>query len=102
MEIKKDVFLCYRRRGAQTAKLFKQYLEEKRFPGSIWYSDVEVNGDYAIDVRLIRNAEDKNKISEYRNIARDVKNSYYIIKKKLAIAISLRRNEILKGIELDE
>jgi hypothetical protein len=52
--------------------------------------------------RLIRNAEDKNKISEYRNIARDVKNSYYIIKKKLAIAISLRRNEILKGIELDE
>jgi hypothetical protein len=51
---------------------------------------------------LIRNAEDKNKISEYRNIARDVKNSYYIIKKKLAIAISLRRNEILKGIELDE
>ena len=44
--------------------------------------------------RLIRDTEDTNKIREFRNAARDEKNRYYLIKKKLAIAISLRRNEI--------
>ena len=44
--------------------------------------------------RLIRDTEDTNKIREFRNVARDEKDRYYLIKKKLAIAISLRRNEI--------
>ena len=44
--------------------------------------------------RLIRDTEDTNKIREFRNAARDEKDRYYLIKKKLAIAISLRRNEI--------
>ena len=44
--------------------------------------------------RLISDTEDTNKIREFRNAARDEKDRYYLIKKKLAIAISLRRNEI--------
>lgn len=53
-----DVFLCYRRRGAQTAKLFKRYLVEKSFPGAVWYSDAEVLGNYRNDIdELVNDAE---------------------------------------------
>ena len=55
---KVDVFLCYRRPGAQTAKLFKRYLMERNFPGSVWYSDSEPLGNYKSDIpRLIDEAE---------------------------------------------
>ena len=30
-----DVFICYRRYGAQTAKLFKRYLVAHNFPGKV-------------------------------------------------------------------
>lgn len=53
-----DVFICYRRYGAQTAKLFKRYLTAHNFPGSVWYSDSEVNGNYSLDTEgLISEAE---------------------------------------------
>ena len=53
-----DVFLCYRRRGAQTAKLMKRYLRAHDFPGDIWYSDEEPQGNYRTDIpRLIGEAE---------------------------------------------
>ena len=53
-----DVFLCYRHFGAQTAKLFKRYLENKGFLGQIWYSDLEMLGNYRNDiVNLVENAE---------------------------------------------
>ena len=39
-----DIFLCYRRTGAQTAKLFKRYLESMQFGGKVWYSDDEIYG----------------------------------------------------------
>lgn len=45
-----DVFLCYRRAGAQTAKLFKRYLANNNFPGEVWYSDLELLGNYKKDV----------------------------------------------------
>lgn len=44
-----DVFICYRRYGAQTAKLFKRYLIAHNFPGKVWYSDSEINGNYRLD-----------------------------------------------------
>lgn len=53
-----DVFLCYRHFGAQTAKLFKRYLENKGFLGQIWYSDLEMLGNYRNDIdNLVENAE---------------------------------------------
>ena len=53
-----DVFLCYRRHSAQTAKLFKRYLIRNHFNGEVWYSDDETYGDYNRDIpRLINNAE---------------------------------------------
>ena len=45
-----DVFLCYREPGAQTAKLFKRYLEKREFPGNVWYSNGEVLGNYKKDI----------------------------------------------------
>ena len=32
-----DIFLCYRRPGAQTAKLFKRYLLRRNLPADVWY-----------------------------------------------------------------
>ena len=56
--VKIDVFTCYRRYGAQTAKLFQRYLKERCFPGEVWYSDDEVYGNYRNDTtRLISEAE---------------------------------------------
>ena len=44
-----DIFLCYRSRGAQTAKLFKRYMTARKYD-SVWYSDDEVYGNYKIDI----------------------------------------------------
>lgn len=54
-----EIFFCYRRAGAQTAKLFKRYLENKKeFRGTVWYSDDECYGNYKTDiVNLISRAE---------------------------------------------
>ena len=46
---KTDVFFCYREAGAQTAKLFKRYLQRIDFPGEVWYSDLENVGNYKAD-----------------------------------------------------
>lgn len=55
---KVDILLCYRRPGAQTAKLFKRYLTEHDFPGYIWYSDSEPLGNYKTDIpALVDEAE---------------------------------------------
>lgn len=52
-----DIFLCYRSRGAQTAKLFKRYMSKKGIDG-VWYSDDEVYGNYKSDIPdLIQNAQ---------------------------------------------
>ena len=45
-----DIFLCYRRAGAQTAKLFKRYLDSIQFPFQVWYSDNESHGNYKYDI----------------------------------------------------
>lgn len=53
-----DVFICYRRYTAQTAKLFKKYLVKHHFSGEVWYSDSEVYGNYKSDPSgLISSAE---------------------------------------------
>lgn len=53
-----DVFLCYRRYCAQTAKLFKRYLKQHKFNGEVWYSSGELYGNYKRDIqRLISGAE---------------------------------------------
>lgn len=53
-----DVLLCYRQPGAQTAKLMKRYLQEHRFPGSVWYSQEEPYGNYKTDIpALVKEAE---------------------------------------------
>ena len=53
-----DIFLCYRRAGAQTAKLFKRYLKRSDFPYKVWYSDEEVYGNFKNDIpRLIDEAQ---------------------------------------------
>jgi len=52
-----DVFLCYREPGAQTAKLFRQYLQRHAPHLSVWYSDTESIGHFKDDVApLIRSA----------------------------------------------
>ena len=38
-----DAYLCYRRRGAQTAKLFKRYMTSQGY-GEVWYADDEACG----------------------------------------------------------
>ena len=53
-----DVFLCYRRAGAQTAKLFKKYLEKENSSVDIWYSDLENQGHLIDDIpSLIQSAQ---------------------------------------------
>ncbi len=53
-----DIFLCYRRKGAQTAKLFKRYWKHKAWPGEVWYSDSESHGSYMADIKqLVSNAK---------------------------------------------
>ena len=52
-----DIFLCYRQRGAQTAKLFKRYMTTKKYD-SVWYSDIEACGNYKYDIpNLIADAK---------------------------------------------
>ena len=51
-----DVFLCYRRAGAQTAKLFKKYLEEENPSLNIWYSDSENHGQLIDDIHSLINS----------------------------------------------
>ena len=48
-----DVFLCYRKPSAQTAKLFKRYLEKSKFPALVWYSNGEVLGNYKKDIPVL-------------------------------------------------
>ena len=38
-----DAYLCYRSRGAQTAKLFKRYMTSQGY-GEVWYADDEACG----------------------------------------------------------
>lgn len=45
-----EVFLCYRRFGAQTAKLFYRYLKENNFPSDVWYSDISPVGNFKNDI----------------------------------------------------
>lgn len=45
-----DVFLWYRRPGAQTAKLLKRFLEQERVKASVWYSDKEPVGNFKYDI----------------------------------------------------
>ncbi|MBQ2881005.1 MAG: hypothetical protein IJE40_01930, partial [Clostridia bacterium] len=53
----RDVFLCYRAQGAQTAKLFMRYLQSKNYD-DVWYSDTEAYGNYKNDIpELIGNAQ---------------------------------------------
>ena len=53
-----DVFVCYRRYSAQTAKLFKKYVLKHNINAEIWYSDSEVYGNYKNDPHtLITEAE---------------------------------------------
>ena len=53
-----DLFLCYRRAGAQTAKLMKRYMDRHANYGKVWYSDLEPYGNYRENVeRLIDQAE---------------------------------------------
>ena len=51
--MKTDVFLCYRRYGAQTAKLLKRYLIRHNFNGEVWYSDSEAYGNYKNDLSTL-------------------------------------------------
>ena len=51
-----DVFICYRRYSAQTAKLFKRYLEQHHFSGDVWYSDSEICGNYKSDIPSLINS----------------------------------------------
>lgn len=52
-----EIFLCYRRSGAQTAKLFKWYLQKQKIV-DVWYSDDEVFGNYKNDIpHLIADAK---------------------------------------------
>ncbi len=53
-----DVFLCYRKQGAQTAKLFYFYAIKHNYPYAIWYSDSETYGNYKTDIpKLVSQAE---------------------------------------------
>ncbi len=50
-----DVFFCYRRSGAQTAKLFKRHWLQKGWPGAVWYSDEESFGNFKEDIPVLIN-----------------------------------------------
>ncbi|MBO4290072.1 MAG: hypothetical protein J5865_08260 [Lachnospiraceae bacterium] len=45
----KQLFLCYRREGAQTAKLFSFYMKKNHPEINVWYSDKEREGNYSLD-----------------------------------------------------
>lgn len=45
-----DLFLMYRRYGAQTAKLFRKYFKKRKFPGEVHFSDLELKGNYKKDI----------------------------------------------------
>ena len=50
-----QLFLCYRRAGVQTAKLFKFYMSRNHPEIRVWYSDLENEGNYTLDIpNLIR------------------------------------------------
>lgn len=52
-----QLFLCYRRLGAQTAKLFSFYMKKNHPEIDVWYSDKEREGNYSLDVpELLRNS----------------------------------------------
>ena len=44
-----DIFLCYRSRGAQTAKLFKRYMASQG-GGDVWYAEDEAGGTDRQDI----------------------------------------------------
>lgn len=45
-----QLFLCYRRAGAQTAKLFSFYMRRNHPEIQVWYSDRENEGNYSLDI----------------------------------------------------
>ena len=45
-----QLFLCYRRLGAQTAKLFSFYMRRNHPEIEVWYSDRESEGNFTLDV----------------------------------------------------
>ena len=45
-----QLFLCYRRSGAQTAKLFSFYMRRKYPQIRVWYSDLEPEGNYKLNI----------------------------------------------------
>ncbi len=54
----REIFFCYRRSGAQTAKLYKRFLQDHSFPCEVWYSDDESYGNFETDIpKLIANSE---------------------------------------------
>lgn len=46
----RQLFLCYRRAGAQTAKLFSFFMKKKHPEINVWYSDIEPEGNYSLDI----------------------------------------------------
>ncbi len=45
-----QLFLCYRRAGAQTAKLFSFYMKRNHPEIRVWYSDSEREGNFTLDI----------------------------------------------------
>ena len=45
-----QLFLCYRRAGAQTAKLFRFYMNRNHPEVRVWCSDLEREGNFTLDV----------------------------------------------------
>ena len=50
-----QLFLCYRRNGAQTAKLFKFYMNRNPPEIKVWYSDLEKEGNFTLDISNLIN-----------------------------------------------
>ena len=48
-----QLFLCYRRAGAQTAKLFKFYMDRNHPEIKVWYSDLEREGNFTLDIPVL-------------------------------------------------
>lgn len=48
-----QLFLCYRRAGAQTAKLFSFFMKRSHPEISVWYSDKEPEGNFSLDVPML-------------------------------------------------
>ena len=45
-----QLFLCYRRAGAQTAKLLSFYIKRTHPEINVWYSDLEKEGNFSLDI----------------------------------------------------